>query len=125
MKKVATTGCTLTVEPSLGSLGVGGAATLVSGYSIKTKVGGFVLLDGATFSVIGVTAPGGYTQPAPALGTIPASATKVRSEGSPVILEGDSAEVNVPLVQVSSGTPMQVSMTVKVQVAGQLDVRAN
>lgn len=125
MKLIATSACTLTSTPSAGSVGIGGVASIVGGISTKTRVGSFILLDGATFSLFGVTAPGGYVQPAPVVGTLQASSTKVVSEGSPVILEGDQGEVNVPLVQVPTGTPLQVSMTVKVISAGQLDVRAN
>lgn len=82
------------------------------------------MMSPLVFTIIGVTAPGGYVQPAPLVGTIQATATKTKVEGSLVLREDDQATVNIPLIQIPSGTPTTVSMIVRVSDTGQITTRA-
>ena len=82
------------------------------------------MLSPLGFTVKGVTAPGGYVQPAPYTSSIQATAIKTRIEGSLVIREDDQTTVNVPLVQIPSGTPTTVAMVIRVSNAGQTTTRA-
>lgn len=122
---VATMAGSLSVETAVGSTGIGGVASIFSGGSTTVAVeGSAVVKSPLGFILIGVTAPGGYVQPAPFTGTIQATSSKTIVDGAPVVREGDESVVNVPLVQVPSGSPTTATMIVKVSDAGQSTTRA-
>lgn len=124
MKALATALMTLGVRPALGSGGVGGAATSldVASASVKARGAG-VYRGGVRASLMGVAAPGGYTQAAPVEVTIPAGSQKVMVEGEPANLHGDEAVVNVPLVHPDAPS-ITVAMVVSIN-EPQTKVRGN
>jgi hypothetical protein len=123
MKNVAVVGCTVTLSPGEG------IKQITTQASIKVKADGKgvyfgpidVSVSGYSDSIITVPLSGGGTI------TIQPSAQKVKVEGKYVILEGDSgsAMINGMAQQGQTQVPVQSNVTAKIEVAGQVKVKAN
>lgn len=123
MKNVAVVGCTVTLSPGEG------VAQISTQASLKVKADG----KGIYFGPIDVDVSGYsdtiITVPLSGSGTITIqpSAQKVKVEGKYVILEGDSgsAIINGMAQQGQTQVPVQSNVTAKIEVAGQVKVKAN
>lgn len=123
MKNVAVVGCTVTLSPGDGN------KQITTQASLKVKADGKrvyfgpidVAVSGYSDSVITVPGSGSGTI------TIQPSAQKVKVEGKYVILEGDSSSALINGMAYSGSSQIQVSNTVtaKIEVAGQIKVKAN
>jgi hypothetical protein len=123
MKNVAVVGCTVTLSPG------DGVKQITTQASLKVKADGKgvyfgpidVAVSGYSDSVITVPLSGSGTI------TIQPSAQKVKVEGKYVILEGDSgsAMINGMAQQGQTQVPVQSNVTAKIEVAGQVKVKAN
>ena len=123
MKNVAVVGCTVTLSP-----GTGGAQ-ITTQASLKVKPDGKgvyfgpidVAVSGYSDSIITVPLSGSGTI------TIQPSAQKMKVEGENVILEGDSgsALIDGMAQQGSSQVAVKSNVTAKIEVAGQVKVKAN
>jgi hypothetical protein len=123
MKNVAVVGCTVTLSPGKG------VAQITTQASLKVKADG----KGVYFGPIDV-AVSGYsdtviTVPLSGSGTITIrpSAQKVKVEGDYVILEGDSgsAMIDGMAQQGQAQVAVKSKVTAKIEVAGQVKVKAN
>lgn len=123
MKNVAVVGCTVTLSPGEG------VAQISTQASLKVKADG----KGVYFGPIDV-AVSGYsdtiiTVPFSGSGTITIqpSAQKVKVEGKYVILEGDSgsAMIDGMAQQGQAQVAVQSNVTAKIELAGQVKVKAN
>jgi hypothetical protein len=105
---------------SLSLTGATGSVTITGGQSAKNKAGGqFVFTQQLDFSIASGLSNGTCTSTAPFAGAIPASATKcfdTTSGRQPVVLDGDSVNVNVPGV-LSGGGACTIPVTVKANAA--------
>ena len=123
MKNVAVVGCTVTLSPG------DGVKQITTQASLKVKADGkgvyFGPIDVAVSeysdSYITVSGSGSGTI------TIQPSAQKVKVEGDFVILEGDSgtATINGMAWDGDTQVPATSSVTAKIEVAGQIKVKAN
>ena len=123
MKNVAVVGCTVTLSPGEGN------KQITTQASLKVKADGKgvyfgpidVAVSGYSDSIITVPLSGSGTI------TIQPSAQKVKVEGKYVILEGDSgsAMINGMAQQGQTQVPVQSNVTAKIEVAGQVKVKAN
>ena len=123
MKNVAVVGCTVTLSPGEG------VAQITTQASLKVKADGKgvyfgpidVAVSGYSDETITVSESGSGTI------TIQPSAQKVKVEGEYVILEGDSGSALID-GKAQSGTSqvdVQSNVTAKIEVAGQVKVKAN
>lgn len=123
MKNVAVVGCTVTLSPG------DGIKQITTQASLKVKADGKgvyfgpidVAVSGYSDSIITVSGSGSGTI------TIQPSAQKVKVEGDYVILEGDSGTATINGMAWSGETQVeaQSDVTAKIEVAGQVKVRAN
>lgn len=123
MENVAVVGCTVTLSPGEG------VAQITTQASLKVKADGKgvycgpidVSVSGYSDSVITVPGSGSGTI------TIQPSAQKVKVEGDFVILEGDSGTATINGMAWSGQTQVkaQSDVTAKIEVAGQVKVKAN
>ena len=123
MKNVAVVGCTVTLSPGTG------IAQITTQASLKVKADGKgayfgpidVCVSGYSDSVITVPLSGSGTI------TIQPSAQKVKVEGKYVILEGDSGDAMISgkAQQGQAQVDVQSKVTAKIEVAGQVKVKAN
>lgn len=123
MKNVAVVGCTVTLSPGKG------VAQISTQASLKVKADG----KGVYFGNIDVSISGysdsTITVPGSGSGTITIkpSAQKVKVDGDYVILEGDSGSAMIRgKAQVGqTQVDVQSNVTAKIEVAGQVKVKAN
>lgn len=123
MKNVAVVGCTVTLSPGEGIKQITTQASL----KVKADRKGVyfgpidVSVSGYSDSIITVPLSGSGTI------TIQPSAQKVKVEGKYVILEGDSgsAMINGMAQQGQTQVSVQSNVTAKIEVAGQVKVKAN
>ena len=123
MKNVAVVGCTVTLSPGEGN------KQITTQASLKVKADGKgvyfgpidVAVSGYSDSTITVSESGSGTI------TIQPSAQKVKVEGKYVILEGDSGDAMIDGMAYSgsSQVAVQSKVTAKIEVAGQVKVKAN
>ncbi len=123
MKNVAVVGCTVTLSPGEGMKHITTQA------SLKVKADGKgvyfgpidVSVSGYSDSIITVPLSGSGTI------TIQPSAQKVKVEGKNVILEGDSgsAMIDGMAQQGQAQVAVKSNVTAKIEVAGQMKVKAN
>ena len=123
MKNVAVVGCTVTLSPGTG------VAQITTQASLKVKPDGKgvyfgpidVAVSGYSDSIITVPLSGSGTI------TIQPSAQKVKVEGKYVILEGDSGSAMIDGMAYSGSSQVAVksNVTAKIEVAGQVKVKAN
>lgn len=123
MKNVAVVGCTVTLSPGTG------VAQITTQASLKVKADGKgvyfgpidVSVSGYSDSVITVPLSGSGTI------TIQPTAQKVKVEDDYVILEGDSgsAMIDGMAQQGQTQVAVQSNVTAKIEVAGQVKVKAN
>lgn len=123
MKNVAVVGCTVTLSPGEGN------KQITTQASLKVKADGKgvyfgpidVAVSGYSDSIITVSESGSGTI------TIQPSAQKVKVEGDYVILEGDSGTATINGMAWSGETQVaaQSNVTAKIEVAGQVKVKAN
>ena len=123
MKNVAVVGCTVTLSPGEGN------KQKTTQASLKEKADG----KGVYFGPIDV-AVSGYSDTSITVSesgsgtiTIQPSAQKVKVEGDYVILEGDSGTATINGMAWSGQTQVeaQSEVTAKIEVAGQVKVKAN
>lgn len=123
MKNVAVVGCTVTLSPGTG------VAQITTQASLKVKADG----KGVYFGNIDVSVSGysdsTITVPGSGSGkiTIQPSAQKVKVEGDYVILEGDSGDAMIDGMaqQGQAQVAVKSKVTAKIEVAGQMKVKAN
>ena len=123
MKNVAVVGCTVTLSPGTG------VAQITTQASLKVKADGKgvyfgpidVAVSGYSDTNITVSGSGSGTI------TIQPSAQKVKVEGKSVILEGDSGDAMIDGMaqQGTAQVAVKSKVTAKIQVAGQVKVKAN
>lgn len=123
MKNVAVVGCTVTLSPGEGM------KQITTQASLKVKADGKgvyfgpidVSVSGYSDSVITVPGSGSGTI------TIQPSAQKVKVEGKNVILEGDSgsAMIDGMAQQGQAQVAVKSNVTAKIELAGQVKVKAN
>ena len=123
MKNVAVVGCTVTLSPG------DGVKQITTQASLKVKADGKgiyfgpieVAVSGYSDETITVSESGSGTI------TIQPSAQKVKVEGDFVILEGDSgsAMIDGMAYSGSSQVAVQSNVTAKIELAGQVKVKAN
>lgn len=123
MKNVAVVGCTVTLSPG------DGIKQITTQASLKVKADGKgvyfgpidIAVSGYSDSVITVSGSGSGTI------TIQPSAQKVKVEGDYVILEGDNGTATINGMAWSGQTQIeaQSNVTAKIEVAGQVKVKAN
>ena len=123
MKNVAVVGCTVTLSPGEGN------KQITTQASLKVKADGKgvyfgpidVAVSGYSDTTITVSGSGSGTI------TIQPSAQKVKVEGDYVILEGDSGTATINGKAWSGQTQIdaQSDVTAKIEVAGQVKVKAN
>ena len=123
MKNVTVVGCTVTLSPGTG------VAQITTQASLKVKADGKgvyfgpidVAVSGYSDSTITVSGSGSGTI------TIQPSAQKVKVEGKYVILEGDSgsAMIDGMAQQGQAQVAVQSNVTAKIELAGQVKVKAN
>lgn len=123
MKNVAVVGCTVTLSPGEG------IKQITTQASLKVKADG----KGIYFGPIDVSVSGYFdsiiTVPLSGSGTITIQPTakKVKVEGKSVILEGDSGSAMISGKAQVGQTQVDVksNVTAKIEVAGQVKVKAN
>ena len=123
MKNVAVVGCTVTLSPGEGN------KQITTQASLKVKADG----KGVYFGPIDISVSGysdsTITVPLSGSGTITIqpSAQKVKVEGKYVILEGDSGDAMISgkAQQGQAQVDVQSKVTAKIEVAGQVKVKAN
>ena len=123
MKNVAVVGCTVTLSPGEGN------KQITTQASLKVKADG----KGVYFGPIDVAVSGYSDETITVSGsgsgtiTIQPSAQKVKVEGDYVILEGDSGTATINGMAWAGETQVeaQSNVTAKIEVAGQVKVKAN
>lgn len=123
MENVAVVGCTVTLSPGDGNKQITTQASLKVKADGKGVYFGPIDVDVSDYSDSEITVPlsGSGTI------TIQPSAQKVKVEGDYVILEGDSgsAMIDGKAYSGSSQVAVQSKVTAKIEVAGQVKVKAN
>ena len=123
MKNVAVVGCTVTLSPGEG------IAQITTQASLKVKADGKGVYFGPIDVAVSGYSDGIITVPESGSGTITIqpSAQKVKAEGDYIILEGDSgsALINGLAQQGQAQVAVQSEVTAKIEVAGQVKVKAN
>lgn len=123
MKNIAVVGCTVTLSPGTG------VAQITTQASLKVKADGKgvyfgpidIAVSAYSDSIITVSGSGAGTI------TIQPSAQKVKVEGKYVVLEGDSGDAMIDGMAYSGSSTVAVKskVTAKIEVAGQIKVKAN
>ena len=123
MKNIAVVGCTVTLSPGTG------VAQITTQASLKVKADGKgvyfgpidIAVSAYSDSIITVSGSGAGTI------TIQPSAQKVKIEGKYVVLEGDSGDAMIDGMAYSGSSTVAVKskVTAKIEVAGQIKVKAN
>ena len=123
MKNVAVVGCTVTLSPGEG------IAQITTQASLKVKADGKEVYFGPIDVAVSGYSDGIITVPGSGSGTITIqpSALKVKVEGDYVILEGDSGSALIDGLaqQGQAQVAVQSNVTAKIEVAGQVKVKAN
>ena len=123
MKNVAVVGCTVTLSPGKGIAQISTQASLKVKADGKGIYFGNIDISVSGYSDSTITVPGSGSGKI----TIKPSAKKVKVEGDYVILEGDSgdAKINGKAQQGQTQVDVQSKVTAKIEVAGQVKVKAN
>ena len=123
MKNVAVVGCTVTLSPGTG------VAQITTQASLKVKADGKGVYFGPIDIAVSAYSDSTITVSGSGTGTITIqpSAQKVKVEGKYVILEGDSGDAMIDGMAYSGSSTVSVKskVTAKIQVAGQIKVKAN
>ena len=123
MKNVAVVGCTVTLSPGDGN------KQITTQASLKVKADGKGVYCGPIEVAVSAYSDSVITVPGSGSGTIiiQPSSQKVKVEGKYVILEGDSgsALINGKAQEGESQVDVSNTVTAKIQVAGQIKVKAN
>ena len=123
MKNIAVVGCTVTLSPGEG------IAQIATQASLKVKADGKGVYFGPIDVAVSGYSDGIITVPESGSGTITIqpSAQKVKAEGDYVILEGDSGSALIDGLaqQGQAQVAVQSEVTAKIEVAGQVRVKAN
>ena len=123
MKNVAVVGCTVTLSPGEGM------KQITTQASLKVKADGKGVYFGPIDVSVSGYSDGTITVPLSGSGTITIqpSAQKVKVEGKYVILEGDSGSAMISGKAQVGQTQVDVKskVTAKIEVAGQVKVKAN
>ena len=123
MKNVAVVGCTVTLSPGTGVAQITTQASLKVKADGKGVYFGSIDVDVSGYSDSTITVPGSGSGTI----TIKPSAKKVKVEGDYVILEGDSGDAMIDgkAQQGQTQVDVQSKVTAKIEVAGQVKVKAN
>ena len=123
MKNVAVVGCTVTLSPGDGVKQITTEASLKVEADGKGVYFGPIDVDVSGYSDTSITVSGSGSGTI----TIQPSAQKVKVEGDFVILEGDSgtATINGKAWSGQTQVEAQSDVTAKIEVAGQVKVKAN
>ena len=123
MKNVAVVGCTVTLSPGEGN------KQITTQASLKVKADGKGVYFGPIDIAVSAYSDSTITVSGSGAGTITIqpSAQKVKVEGKYVILEGDSGDAMIDgmAYSVSSTVAVKSKVTAKIEVAGQIKVKAN
>lgn len=123
MKNVAVVGCTVTLSPG------DGVKQITTQASLKVKADGKGVYCGPIDVSVSGYSDGTITVPLSGSGTITIqpSAQKVKVEGKYVVLEGDSgsALINGKAQVGQTQVDVQSNVTAKIEVSGQVKVKAN
>lgn len=123
MKNVAVVGCTVTLSPGTG------VAQITTQASLKVKADGKGVYFGPIDIAVSAYSDSTITVSGSGAGTITIqpSAQKVKVEGKYVILEGDSGDAMIDGMAYSGSSTVSVKskVTAKIEVAGQVKVKAN
>ena len=123
MKNVAVVGCTVTLSPGEG------VAQITTEASLKVKADGKGVYFGPIDVAVSGYSDGTITVPGSGRGTITIqpSAQKVKVEGDYVILEGDSGDAMIDGMaqQGQAQVAVKSNVTAKIELAGQVKVKAN
>lgn len=123
MKNVAVVGCTVTLSPGEGN------KQITTQASLKVKADGKGVYFGPIDIAVSAYSDSTITVSESGAGTITIqpSAQKVKVEGKYVILEGDSGDAMIDGMAYygSSTVAVKSKVTAKIEVAGQIKVKAN
>ena len=123
MKNVAVVGCTVTLSPGTG------IAQITTQASLKVKADNKGVYFGPIDVAVSAYSDSTITVSGSGAGTITIqpSAQKVKVEGKYVILEGDSGDAMIDGMAYSGSSTVAVKskVTAKIEVAGQIKVKAN
>ena len=123
MKNIAVVGCTVTLSPGTG------VAQITTQASLKVKADGKGVYFGPIDIAVSAYSDSTITVSGSGAGTITIqpSAQKVKVEGKYVILEGDSGDAMIDGMAYSGSSTVAVKskVTAKIEVAGQIKVKAN
>lgn len=123
MKNVAVVGCTVTLSPGEGN------KQITTQASLKVKADGKGVYFGPIDIAVSAYSDSTITVSGSGAGTITIqpSAQKVKVEGKYVILEGDSGDAMIDGMAYSGSSTVAVKskVTAKIEVAGQIKVKAN
>lgn len=123
MKNVAVVGCTVTLSPGEGN------KQITTQASLKVKADGKGVYFGPIDVAVSAYSDSTITVSDSGAGTITIqpSAQKVKVEGKYVILEGDSGDAMIDGMAYSGSSTVAVKskVTAKIEVAGQIKVKAN
>ncbi len=124
---LAVAGATLKVTPAPGSTGTGGAATITTPPSTKSRAEGHGIFRGSIQLKISgvVNSATGATTPSPLQTfTLTPSAEKCRVDGLAPLRKGDKVTVTAsPIIPGTPPTPSPTQMVVEVDDPGQTTVR--
>lgn len=123
MENVAVVGCTVTLSPGEGN------KQITTQASLKVKADGKGVYFGPIDIAVSAYSDSTITVSGSGAGTITIqpSAQKVKVEGKYVILEGDSGDAMIDGMAYSGSSTVAVKskVTAKIEVAGQIKVKAN